>query len=576
MLISDIGLTFGGPSGFPQGRNDTLGVFSDTATLLRGRHSIKFGGEFRRYLVANFGLSIGAITFVSTANNFMKDNATVFSSTPTSISSRNYANAVGAFVMDNFKLNAHLSLEYGLRFEWNGTPVEGANRYIIFNANAVTLTQVGTNGVPRDAAYKQNYNWEPRLGFVYDPLGNGRTVMRGGYAYLVDQPVSGSASGLAGNPPNSTAVSYNGVAIPVNNLYNSAAASGFTISSVNPNLKNGYIESYNLNVQQALPYGLVASIGYYGSVGHALRIQSNQNQASGPVGSPHPFTKLAANSPILPGLAIASNISEVNSIGHSNYNAMWAVLTKNMSHGLSVNMNYNWSKSMDINSLGSQGGLNLQDSNNPSGNYGLSDYDTRNHFAGTAIYQLPFKGSRWVSGYQLSTIFQYQTGNPVNILASSSGYNGLTGVVRPNRVGPIVKQKSQGAIANVTYLLPSNVCPIGPTLAVPSGCSLQVQGTQATPASAIVYTGIGNIQRNAGIGPGFADLDLSAEKDTRIFEALTFKLRIDAFDIFNHPNFGQPSGNVQSSTFGQISSTRFAVSDGGSSRQLQLSAKFLF
>ena len=57
---------------------------------------------------------------------------------------------------------------------------------------------------------------------------------------------------------------------------------------------------------------------------------------------------------------------------------------------------------------------------------------------------------------------------------------------------------------------------------------------------------------------------------------LTFKLRIDAFDIFNHPNFGQPSGNVQSSTFGQISSTRFAISDGGSSRQLQLSAKFLF
>src|SRR5216683_684047 len=581
MTLSDIGLVFGGPSGFPQGRNDTLGVLSDTATLLRGRHSIKFGGEFRRYLVANFGLSIGIITFTSTANNFMKDNATVFSSTPTSISSRNYADAVGAFVMDNFKLNSHLSLEYGLRFEWNGTPVEGANRYIIFNPSAVTLTRVGTNGLGANAAYKQNYNYEPRLGFVYDPLGNGRTVVRGGYAYLVDQPVSRSASGLASNPPNSTAVSYNGVAIPVGNLYNSAAASGFTISSVNPNLKNGYIESFNLNVQQALPYGLVGSIGYYGSVGRHLLIRTNQNQATGPVGSPRPFTKLAANSPILPGLAIASNISEVNSIDTSNYNAMWAVLTKNMSHGLSLNMNYNWSKSMDINSLGSQGGLTaaggaLQDSNNPSGNYGLSDFDTRNHFAGTAIYALPFKGNRLVSGYQFSTIIQYQTGNPLNITAGSSGYNGLTGVVRPNRVGPIIKQKSQGAIANVTYLLPSNVCPIGPTLAVPSGCSLQIQGTQATPTSAIVYTGIGNIQRNAGIGPGFADVDLSAEKDTKIFESLSFKLRIDAFDILNHPNFGQPSGNTQSATFGQISSTRFAISDGGSSRQLQLSGKFIF
>jgi hypothetical protein len=83
ILISDISLTFGGPSGFPQGRNDTLGVLSDTATLLRGSHSIKFGGEFRRYLVANFGLSIGAITFPSTTLNFMQDTATVFSSTPT-------------------------------------------------------------------------------------------------------------------------------------------------------------------------------------------------------------------------------------------------------------------------------------------------------------------------------------------------------------------------------------------------------------------------------------------------------------------------------------------------------------
>jgi hypothetical protein len=294
------------------------------------------------------------------------------------------------------------------------------------------------------------------------------------------------------------------------------------------------------------------------------------------VGSARPFTKLAANSPILPGLLISSNISEVNSIGVSNYNAMWAVITKNMGHGLSISANYDWSRSMDINSLGSQGGLTLQDSNNPAGNYGRSDFDTRNHFAANGIYMLPFKRNRLFAGYQLSTIVQYQTGNPVNITAGSSGYNGLTGVVRPNQIGPIIKQKVQGAIANVTFLSPSNVCPIGPTLAVPAGCSLQVQGTQATPTSAIVYTGIGNIQRNAGTGPGFADVDLSGEKDTRIFEGLTFKLRVDAFDIFNHPNFGQPSGNVQSATFGQISSTRFATSDGGSSRQLQISGKFIF
>ena len=584
--LSDIGLVFGGPSGFPQGRNDTLGSLSDTATLLRGKHTIKFGGEFRRYLSASFAANIGTLTFVSTPNNFEMDTATVFSIQPNTVSSRVYADAVGAFVQDNFKLTQRLTLEYGLRFEWNGTPVEGANRFVLFNPNGnggPTLTQVGTNGLAANSAYDQNYNYEPRIGFADDLFGTGKTVVRGGYAYLVDQPVSNAVTGLATNPPFSTSVSYNGPAIPVGSLYNLAKASGIGISSINPNFKNAYIESFNLNVQQALPGGFVASLGYYGSVGRHLRIATNENQASGPVGSPHLYSTLSPDSPIDPKVSIASNISEVNSIGTSNYNALWAVLSKNMSHGLEVNMNYEWSKSMDINSLGSQGGLNLQDSNNPSGNYGLSDFDTRNHIAGTAIYAFPFKGNRLVSGYQLSTIVQYQTGNPINITAGSSSYNGLTGVVRPNQVGHITTHKSQAPVAgstssftNVTFIPRPNVCPIAPTLAVPAGCSLQIQATQASPSAPIVYTGIGNIQRNAVTGPGFADVDLSGQKETKLFAGVTFILRVDAFDILNHPNFGQPSGNVQSSTFGQISATRFATSDGGSSRQLQISGKFTF
>jgi hypothetical protein len=92
----------------------------------------------------------------------------------------------------------------------------------------------------------------------------------------------------------------------------------------------------------------------------------------------------------------------------------------------------------------------------------------------------------------------------------------------------------------------------------------------------LTYTALGNIQRNYGTGPGFADWDLSGEKETRLFEHVTFTIRADAFDILNHPNFGQPSNNVQSAAFGQISATRFAISDGGSSRQLQISGKFKF
>jgi len=268
---------------------------------------------------------------------------------------------------------------------------------------------------------------------------------------------------------------------------------------------------------------------------------------------------------------------------------MWATLAKNMGHGLQFSMNYEWAKSMDISSLGSQGtlaGNGLQDSYNPAGNYGLSDFDVRNHYAATAIYALPFKRNRLVSGYQLATIIQYQTGNPVNILASSSSFNGVPGLVRPNQVGHVVRSKQQlPGVANVTLIqnpgglsIGGSVCDI--TTYTPA-CIFEIQGTQPTspaPTSTTptVYTGVGTIQRNSVSGPGFADVDLSGQKETKLFEHLSFIFRADAFDILNHPNFGQPSGNVQSASFGQITATRFATSDGGSSRQLQISGKFIF
>jgi hypothetical protein len=303
--------------------------------------------------------------------------------------------------------------------------------------------------------------------------------------------------------------------------------------------------------------GIVASAGYYGSVGRHLRIRTNQNQ---PINGVRPYLKLSATSPIAPGAATNVNISEANSVSMSNYNALWLTAVKTFGNGLSFNMNYNYSKSMDTNSLGSQGGYQLQDSYNPGNNYGPSDFDTRHHYAANAIYALPFKGHRLTEGYSLSTIIQYQTGNPVN-LTNTSTFTGVSGVIRPNLVGPIVTQKIQTGITNLTFIQ-SSVCTA--TL-LPPNCSFQNTSNS-----------LGNMSRNKIYGPGFADVDVSAQKETRIFESVSFKLRIDAFDILNHPNFGQPSGNTTSSSFGQISSTRFATSDGGSSRQLQLSGKFIF
>ena len=579
ITLSDIGLVFGGPTGFPQGRTDTTGVLSDTLSLIENKSNWKFGGEFRRYLVASFAANIGALTYVTSVlptSNFQTDTATVFSVQPNTVSSRVYANAIAGFVQDNYKATRRLTLEAGLRYEWNGTPVEGDNRFTLFNPTNITLTQVGTNGLARNAAYNQNYNFEPRAGFAWDVYGSGRTVLRGGYGYLVDQPVSGVVTPLASNPPFSTAVSYNGAAIPVSQLYADAKASGISLASVNPKYSNAYVETYNLNLQQALAWGMVASIYYAGSEGKHLMIQTNENQVVGATSKTqvHPFTNLSANSPVDPGGAIASNIGERNSIGFSNYNALWAALNKSLGNGLEFSMNYSWSKSMDINSLGSQGTYVLPDSLNPKSNYGLSDFDVRQHYAALGLYSLPFKGNRLKEGYQFSGIFQYQTGNPINITSGSNSFNGITGLVRPNLIGPITTGKTQmSGLTNVTFIESTpNVTTCYESTITPA-CTFET--LQTTPTSGI-YTGLGNIRRNAVTGPGYADLDLSGEKDTKITERLSFNLRADAFDILNHPNFGQPSGNVQSATFGQITSTRFAVSDGGSSRQLQISGKFVF
>ncbi len=590
--LSDIGLTFGGPSGFPQGRNDTTGVLADTLSLLKGKSTIKTGGEFRRYLVANFAGNIGAITFTTSTtptSYFQQDETTVFSGQPNTVSNRIYDNALGVFVQDNYKATPRATLELGMRFEWNGTPVEGANRLTIFNPSALTLTQVGTDGLSRTASYNQNFNFEPRVGVAWDVRGNGKTVLRAAYGYLVDQPVSGVVSGMASNPPFSTAVSYNSATpIPLNNLYNDAKASGISLAWVNPKYSNAYVESYNANLQQALPWGIVSMVGYYGSLGRHLMIITNPNQVVGATSAVqvHPYTALSASSPVAPNGAIASNIAERNSIGFSDYNALWTSLTKNMSNGLYFSMNYAWKKSMDINSLGSQGTYVLPDTTNPMENYGLSDFDVRQHYAGTAIYTLPFQRNRLVSGYQLSTIMQYQTGNPINLVTNSS-FNGITSpqIVRPSLVGHYVRSKQQIAgQTNVTLIQNTGGLNYGGSVCdvtnYTSSCIFEVQGTQASATATTaptVYTGLGTVQRNAIPGPGYADLDMSGEKDTKLIgEHLTFNLRVDAFDILNHPNFGQPSGNVQSSTFGQITSTRFATSDGGSSRQLQISGKFIF
>lgn len=517
----------GGPNGFPQGRGDTVVVVSDTLSYLRGKHSLKFGGELRRFYNNNFNKTTGSFGFASMAA-FLSGNANSFTVTLGDVSSSIGTGALGLFTQDSYKLSSNLTLELGLRYDWFMSPTERYDRLVVFDQSARSLVQIGSG---QDLIYGQNSrNFQPRLGFAWDPFKDGKTSVRGGYAILADQPVTNMVTGTAANPPLATPLTFTGP-IRFDNARTVALAAGLAPASVDPNFKNAYVQSYNLNVQREITPSVGVMIGYFGSKGTHLRISRNINQITN---GARPFSGFG-------------NITDVTSAGNSNYNALWVSANKRFSRGLQFNGSYTFSKSIDYNSLNSQGVV-VQNSFDLRGDRGLSDFDARHRFVINALYELPFRGSRLVEGWQLSTIVQLQSGNPVNLVTGINTFTGVNNTLRPDIVGPIVILEDP----NRWFDTSAFVAPTAPT------------------------THFGNLGRNVVIGPGFHNVDFSVLKKTNITERLRTEFRAEIFDLFNHANFGQPGRVVGTPTFGRITNTRFPTSDSGSSRQLQFALKLIF
>jgi hypothetical protein len=544
--------TFGGVAGFPQGRGDNTIVLSDTVSWIHGNHTVKWGGEFRRANSDNFSYTPGTVTFPSIAA-FLADQATGFTANPFNRSNRTYVNSIGAFITDSWKVSPALMVQLGIRYDWYGTPTEAQNRFVVFDPVTVTLQHVGQSSGP-SYAYNQNAkNFEPRVGLVWDPFRNGKTIIRSGYAIMTDQPTLNLLTGtLPSNPPNAFPVSFAPSAlIPYVSLANAFPAAGGSVAplSVAHGYKDAYVSEWNFNIQQKLGNDYGVMIGYFGSKGSHLNIERNYNQ---PVSGVKPYSALSANSPIDPGLPL-SNIFVYESVGNSSYHGLWVTGTKSVGKGLQFNVNYALSKSIDQNSRNQQGYV-VQDSYNLSNERGLSDFDVRQRVVVSGVWDLPFRSNRLVDGWQMSLIEQTQTGNPINFLTSVSGFTGQA-TLRPSVTGPVqtgFQPATNGSATTVTYIL-------NPSVLVNQG------------------NAFGNLGRNVVIGPGFSNLDFSLVKNTKITEHLTWRIQADAFDILNQTNFTQPVRTVGSATLGLITAgTRFPAGDGGTSRQLQLAMKLIF
>src|SRR5215210_851211 len=380
---------------------------------------------------------------------FLAGAANAFTVTLGDVSSAIAQGALGFFVQDNYKVRPNLTFELGFRYDWLMSPTERFDRFVDYVPEVNSLIRVNNGIAP---VYHTNaQNFQPRIGFAWDPFKDGKTSIRGAYAILADQPVTNLVTGNAANPPFATTV-----ALPANTttqLFNAScqvgcnAVPGSTVSpsSSDPEFDNAYIQSWNLNVQREVRQGLAVTVGYYGSKGTHLRLTRNLNQtflnaALNPV---RPFAALSPNSPISPKVPLL-NITFREGTGNSNYNALWVTANKRMGKGLQFNASYTFSKSIDYNSQSSQG-VTVQDSYNLRGDRGLSDFDVRHRFVFSGLYELPFHGNQLVEGWELTTIVQSQTGNPVNILAgnavaitgaTAANANSLTGLatLRPDQI----------------------------------------------------------------------------------------------------------------------------------------------
>jgi hypothetical protein len=565
---------FGGINNFPQGRGDNVIVTNDTLSWTHGNHIVKMGGEFRRQNSDSFTYTPGTFSFPSIAA-FIADEANSFTVNDSDRASRVYANSIGAFITDSWKVKQNFTLTLGLRYDWYGTPTEAENRFVIFDPTTDTLQHVGQGSGP-SLLYNQNaLAFDPRVGLVWDPFKTGKTVIRSGFAIMRDQPNFGLSASAGYNPPYAQPISY---VPPAGKFVTLADAFPLAAGAVAPytvpsNYKDDYVTEWNFNIQQQLKNDYVVTVSYVGSKGTDLNVERNLNQF---IDGARPFPALSASSPIDPGVSL-SNITQAWSGGNSSYQALWVEAKKRFASGLQFDGTYTYSKSIDDVSQDNFG-IQLQNSYCVECDRGLSDFDVRNRFVLSGIYDLPFKGNRLKDGWEFSLISTLQSGSPFNIHIANTSFTGV-GTLRPDVTGPVItgfSPATNGSPTNVTYVQNAG-------LPGQSSNVFVVQGTNGVPL------GFGDLGRNTVIGPGFEDVDIALVKNLAITERMNLQFRCDAFDLLNHANFTNPGGaapmavtvgpgfGTTSTTQGLITGgTRFTSGDFGSSRQLQVAMKFQF
>jgi hypothetical protein len=566
---------------------------SDVVTMIRGKHILKFGGELLAYQdnstpwgninAASFTFS-GVFTQSAPFGtgglgyaDFLLGQVDSWNASNTPIVGMRQKSPQ-LFIQDDFKVRPNLTLNLGLRYQIQGGWHEIANRIGAFDP---TIINPGTNtpgaiwfapNNGRSSIQAPIHNiFLPRVGFAWSPLNN--WVVRGGfgiysYNWTMDT-YADNAKGLGTNSQGS--LSETDQVAPVFILSDPNPPLNYVTASRDPGAYNGQSVNYypyhtpvarnyqwSFSIQRQLPHDMLVEAAYVGSHATGLYFPSDINQVP-----PNLIAQSAATGKgqdLRPYLQFQTiNGSRYNAL--SNYNSLQLSLTKRFTAGLQFDMNYTFSKMLDdqdSSGYGAGAGSQpYQDAYNPSLNYGPSNFDVRHMFKGDVVYQLPFgKGRAYMNqggildailgGWQASTIFVIQSGQPFTPLVGGSNNSGaLSGSWYPNLIGdPNVPHQTIQEWFNPCTLLSDGTTD-------PAGCT--------NPAWAIPAPGtFGNAGRNILRGPGLVSFDFSMGKSFRFplrHETGELQIRVDAQNVFNHANFGQPDQNVGVGSAGIISYT---------------------
>jgi hypothetical protein len=570
----DFGLSFITITGFsplgdefnnPQQSATNVFQFLDNASYVSGAHLAKFGFEFRAMQQNAFRdvQSRGFLTFSDRfplTGNALADLLLGFPALTGGARLDNHQHLRGEsyalYVNDSFRITPRLTISAGLRYEYNSPPVDAEDRANLYDPATRTISRVGTNGIPRSGYASDKNNFAPRLGLAYTLNESGTTVVRGGYGVYYDQPALAPGEGLYFNAPYfdfNLYFSLQGLPLTVNNPFpsNFPVPLPDTALAFQRDLRTAYMQHWNVNLQQQLGRSRILEVGYAGSKGTKLLTARDINQ---PRPSTLPF--------ILRPVPQFDDINLIESRGNSNYHSLQVRLQQRLTNGLALLSSYTYAKSLDdaSNFFTSAGDPNFpQDSLNLRAEHGRSNFDVRHRLSTSFSYELPFGRDRrfinddgflttLLSGFQFNGIVTLQTGRPFTVALLSEIDNSNTG------------RSTLGFGANDR---PNVAGDPNPTNRTPE--QWFNTGAFVFPA----FGTFGNAGRNILDGPGYQNINASLLKNTRLGERMNLQLRLEAFNLFNHPNFNLPDNFLGSPTFGQILSAR-------DPRHLQFGAKLLF